>query len=76
MHYSNKYIVIKHEHHWIVKEQNSKFSIASCNIKQGAVDYAKILAKKHRPCSVEIFHANGNFEDEYIFGLKQFPGAG
>lgn len=65
---------MKFENNWIVKIPQAKYSIASFDKKEGAIDYAKNMARRHRPCKVEIYHSNGNFEDEYVFGLKPFPG--
>ena len=72
----NSYKVYFHEHRWIVNDPFKKKNLASCDRKDCAIDFAKNTARRHRPSKVTIYLNNGNFDDEYNFGLKPYPGEG
>ena len=72
----NLYKVYFHQHHWVVQNPMTKDKLASCDKRECAIDFAKNTARRHRPSVVRIYHNNGEFADEYSFGLKPFPGEG
>jgi len=72
----NLYKVYFHHHRWIVNNSYTHSDLASCDKRECAIDFAKNTARRHRPSIVRIYQNNGDFEDEYNFGLKPFPGEG